>query len=225
MDERRLAALFREAASSPPPASFGRDDVVAASRRATVRRRAKAVVGLLGGVAVLVGVLLTGAEGLPGRTSPAAAPAVPEAEIQAGNPAAPHILGSPPGAQDPTTATGGPDACGPVDPALAAALTAVLTDRGIAAIGPAQQAPGPCPAGSSAAGLRVGAGTLYAVLVPTAGQSESVSVLRPDGGREHARTLGDGRGLVVISMPPPWGGTAPLADELPELAARLADRL
>ena len=39
MDERKLEALFQDAARAAPPASFDEQDVARASRRVTARRR------------------------------------------------------------------------------------------------------------------------------------------------------------------------------------------
>lgn len=223
MDEQRLGALFRYAVGDPPPASFGRADVVAASRRATARRRNALAGAALFGVAVLGGGLTVGGHLLQGQSS-TVGQAPPEADVAAADPGPPRTLGAPPGA----AASGAGSAeseqtrCGPLDDELAAQLSALLTDRGAAIAGPPSEVPGPCPEGSRAAAVPVSGGMLYLVVVP---HGWPVEVVRPEGAREHALTPGGGRELVVISVPAAPEQPAPLADDVPELAKKLAGRL
>ncbi|MGH4013560.1 MAG: hypothetical protein ACRDSL_06420 [Pseudonocardiaceae bacterium] len=228
MNEQRLAALFRDAVGELPPAFFGRDEVVAASRRSTARRRSALAGGTLFGVAVLVGGLVAGGQVLQGQTSTAAGQPAPEADAEVADPAAPHVLGAPPGAETPvprTSAASEQAGCGPLDNTLAADVTAVLADRGTAVAGPADEVAEPCPDGSRAAALPIVDGVLSIVVIPQAGALEPMDVLQPDGRHEHARILDDGRGLMVILMPAVQGQTPPLCHELTELAGHLAARL
>lgn len=207
MDEQRLGQVFRDAVEAPPPASFGHDDVVAASRRATARRRGMLAGGTLLGVAVLAAGLVAGGPALRNDTAGNAA-AAPGG--QASESGAPRTLDT--------------SRCGPIDPELAADLTALLANRGGVASGPASEVPEPCPAGSRAAAVPVPGGVLYVLLVPQA-EPEPVEAATPDGARGYSVTLDDGRTLAVISMPGTPGQPAPLADEVPNLARELAAAL
>ena len=219
MDEQRLGQVFRDAVAEPPPASFGHDDVVAASRRATARRRGMLAGGTLLGVAVLgVGVLAGGlVAGDPAlhNDTPGSAAAAPSGQAES----------------DALSALDAPR-CGPIDPELAADLTALLANRGTVAAGPAGEVPEPCPAGSRAVAVPVTGGVLYVLLVPSIQQvpQERAGAAAPDaatrdGARGYSVTLDGGRKLAVVSMPGTPGQPAPLADEVPELARELAAAL
>ncbi|MGH3937848.1 MAG: hypothetical protein ACRDTG_04310 [Pseudonocardiaceae bacterium] len=212
MDERRLGALFQDAVGDPPPSTFGLADVVAASRRATIRRRNALAAGTLLGVAVLAGGLTIGGHPQQDRSSTAGQQA-DATVIEPG----PRTLGAPPISEE-----GGQTRCGPLDGELAAHLNTVLVARGTVITGPPSQVPGPCSEGSRAAAVPVAGGTFYLLVAPP---EWPLDLVRPDGARGHALTSDDGRKLVVISTPLLPGQQAPLADQLPDLAHELADRL
>lgn len=215
MDERRLGALFRDAVGDPPPATFGCADVVAASHRATIRRRNSLVAGTLLGLAILAGGLTIGGHVVQGRSSTAGQ----QVDAPATEPG-PRTLGAPPGAE--VSVENGQTRCGPLDGELAAYLNTVLVARGAAIAGPPSEVPGPCPDGSRAAAVPVVDGTFYLLVAPPGWPLGAPS---PDGARGHALTSSGGRELVVISTPLLPGRQAPLADQLPDLARELADRL
>jgi len=227
VDEQRLGELFRHAVGDAPPASFGCTEVVAASRRATARRRHALAGGTMLGAAVLTGgLIVSGLVGAhPSEETPAAAPAAPQIEALDSGPL--DTLGAPAASTPVDTGLLG---CGPLDGALVAELTAVLSDRGAAVSGPASEIPGegfpqPCPEGARTAAVPVAGGTLHVVLVRQADQPEPVQTASPDGRRGHAVVLDGGRELTVISIPGTPGQPAPLADDLPALATELAGRL
>lgn len=235
MDEHRLGALFRDAVGEPPPATFGPADVVAASRRATARRRNTLAAGSLLGVAVLaVGVTISGhmlpgqglsghglpGQGLPGQGLPGHSSTAGWHPEAAAAEAGPRTLAAPQGAVG--AADREQTRCGPLDGELAAQLSAVLADRGATIAGPPGEVPGPCSEGSRAAAVPVTGGTFYLVVAPP---GRPPDVQRPDGARGHALTSGERRELVVISVPVGHGQQAPLADQLPDLARELANRL
>ncbi|HEY2764887.1 MAG TPA: hypothetical protein VGJ13_12885 [Pseudonocardiaceae bacterium] len=247
VNEQRLGELFHDAVGETPPASFGRDDVVAASRRATARRRNALTGGTLVGVAVLAAGLAAGGQVLHGQAPDAGGRDAGRQDaagaVNPGNPGTLRTLIAPAHPQPPTprsdSAVSAQATCGPVDNQLVTEMTAVLAQHGNGVSGPAGQMPSPCPAGSRSAAVPVAGGTFFVLVFPPASTGSSVArgtpppagspvpvdPTKPDDWSEYALILHGGRVLVLISVPPGPGQAAPLADEVPELAQELTDRI
>ena len=223
MDERELGALFQEAARDVPPAGFDEHDVVRGSRRVTARRRV-----LAGGGSLVAAVLVAGGVGVgtggfhEDRSTVASPPPPPRSEPAQRGPA----IESHGGSAGVLSAPSGGSGCGPVDPAVAAAVTRQLPAA-------AQVPPHPaanCPPGSRAAAFRVrdGAvtGQVTVVLAPaSSGEQPRAESPGPRGSVQAADRARSGRVLVLRSQPDGGSGPAPYGGRLGAVAEQLSSGL
>jgi hypothetical protein len=234
VDERKLEALFQDAARAAPPAGFDEQDVARASRRVTARRRVAGTGGAVVAAAVLVGGVGIGTGAFDQGSSGIAEQPAPQPHPQA--PAQPLAE---PGTQDGSGQTktrpgvmslpGGDSGCESPDQQLAAAVSEQLPEARNASPAPAA---GECPSGSRAAEfhLREGAasGTLSVRVSPvgsvpqeqrTPGESQ-----QPGGAEQATARTGSGKVLVVRSQPD-VGSAPPYGERLTSVASELAGRV
>ncbi|QQQ76250.1 hypothetical protein IOD16_35395 [Saccharothrix sp. 6-C] len=251
MDEQKLGELFRDAAGDAPPPSFDVDAVRSASARATARRRSAVALGSAVALVLVFGGLVLSANfarntssdtAAAGSAEHASSPNVVtpfsagEPEVLSKDAPADRSGGNPPESipEDPSTQGDDPSGsagrtlagsaqrgCVEVDRELAVALADELS---VANAEQAAPAVADCPTDARGASFLVRDGDVYGtVSAVLAREGAAAQVTAGSGTHASARTSG-GEELHVLSRPAQGSSEGPLADDLAELADRLAAR-
>ncbi|WP_053714333.1 hypothetical protein [Saccharothrix sp. NRRL B-16348] len=250
MDEQKLAELFRDAAREVPPPSFDVAAVRSASARATARRRSAIAVGsavalvlVFGGLAVTANLLGTTSSDTSAAGSAEHASSPNVTPFTAGEPdmvpkdASPDRSGGNPpesipddpstqgdeplGSAGRTAAGSAQRGCVEVDRELAVALADELS---VANADQASPAAADCPTDARGASFLVRDGDAYGTVSVVLARPGS-SMMATSSAQVYARvTTADGKELTVLSRPEEGSTTAPFADDLANLAERLAAR-
>jgi hypothetical protein len=244
MDERRLSELLRDAVADAPPPTFDQKDVARESERQRVRMRNGILTGSALGVALLAGVTALSVALWTGTDSSGQPNAAAGAEAPGNGSAAPYELEEERAAEPPDQDSAGdigkeaspetrkqgrpsdeeakplgpggtPRGCEQADRELAAALAGELP---AAALPPDYT----CSVGMPNVTFMLDSGALTVTLV---GQDSAMSATDQPGMafKQAEAATDDGRVVVIVSSAPDPGPT-PLADELEELAGRVADQ-
>lgn len=236
MDERKIEALFQDAARAAPPAGFDEQDVARASRRVTARRRVAGTGGAVVAAAVLVGGVGIGTGAFDQGSSGVAEQPAPLPQPQA--PAQPGTLAEP-GTQDGSGQTktgpgvmslpGGGSGCESPDQQLVGVVSEQLPEARNASPAPAG---GECPSGSRAAEfhLREGAasGTLTVRVSPVGSvpqEQRTPGESQQPGGAEQATARTDSGKVLIVRSQPDAGSPPPYGERLTSVASELAGRV
>ncbi|MBV8932424.1 MAG: hypothetical protein JOZ47_13035 [Kutzneria sp.] len=242
MDETRLAEVFRAAVADAPPAGFDGADVRAESARLAGRARERAKLGAaLAGVVALIGVGV--AAGL--TSEPTSQPGqLAEAPLSGNGTGGPGSVPHEAAPTDPSrqergsTGTAAPKSeysrqgCGAADRELASALADELPAVSGAEASSADLG---CPVGARGVRFQVSDGTnsgvLEVVLVPATAPADPATGRLPlvapsddKGAAAVTATTRAGGAMTLVSKPATGSTGAPFAEQLSDIAARLAAR-